>query len=311
MRTLGVCATVLATGAWCGLSWGANAQSDLDKRIEAERRAAERRAAMASGDADAARKAAEREAQARAKEEKQKNLAEYKEKTLENLASVKDAFAKGEEAFKSQRFKDATQYYKSVTLATVTGSEDTVEKARGRLIEMEDLAKAKLKSADDADLQRDFAKEVEELGFICREFIDTKTREVAMRRLVTLQSQPKIAAHVEVARAEGLEAEGKLTEAYKLYKAVAENPRYEHSVALLKAKRKMEDLTSNEQTKNALKAEESAKAEREAPVLLNSAKNFAANNMPKKAIEKYQQVIDKFPGTPFAEQAQREMEILK
>ena len=60
-----------------------------------------------------------------------------------------------------------------------------------------------------------------------------------------------------------------------------------------------------------MKTELDAKADREAPVLLNSAKNFASNHMPKQAIEKLQIVIDKFPNSKYAEDAKKQMAELK
>ena len=102
-------------------------------------------------------------------------------------------------------------------------------------------------------------------------------------------------------------AAGNLSLALKLYQAILENPRYANGVAALKAKRGLEQLQKNDSTREQLKAELQAKAEKVAPHLMAAAKNFLANSLPAKAKEKYRAVIEQFPGTKFAEDAQKEL----
>lgn len=250
-------------------------------------------------------------AEMKAKQAAKQDMADFKQATLENLGSIKELFAKAEDAWKNKRVKEAGDLYSSVSLASVLGSEQMVETSRGRIIELEDMAKDHLKNADDADLKRDYVKEVEELTFVVRELRRTKTSDVALRRLGALKSHPEVAGHVEIAQAEALEGEGKLTEAVAIYTNVSLNPRYDNSIPSLKAKRKLDELNKNDATRERLKSELDAKAEKEAPVLLNSAKNYVANSMPKLAIEKLQQVVDKFPGTKYAEEAKKQIAGLK
>ncbi|MCY3023388.1 MAG: hypothetical protein NTW87_30785, partial [Planctomycetota bacterium] len=87
--------------------------------------------------------------------------------------------------------------------------------------------------------------------------------------------------------------------------------RYENTVPALKARRKLEELNKNEATKAKIKAEGDAKADREAPLLLYAAKNFLANNYPKQAMEKLQQIVDKFPTSKWAEDAKKQLADLK
>jgi TolA-binding protein len=249
--------------------------------------------------------------EAQAKDQQRRDMADFKQKTLDNLASIKEMFAKAEDSWKNTKYHEAGALYSSVSMATVPGSEQMVETSRGRMVELEDLAKSHLKNADDADLKRDYIKQVEELSLINREFKATKTREVALRRLVNLKSRPEVSGYVEYAQAEGLESDGKLMEAITSYNSIATNPRYENSVAALKAKRKLDELHTNDETREKIKTENDAKADREAPVLLASAKNFVSNNLPKQAIEKLQQVIDKYPNSRYAEDAKKQISELK
>ena len=306
---------ILSLGTFC-LHGMCMAEDDpakaYDQTLNQNRAAAEQRSTNTSTMTPQQLKAyTQAQTAARAKEDQKKNLANYKEKTMLNLASIKELFAKGEDAWKNKKFRDATTFYSSVALADVPGSEEMSQTSRGRLVEMEELGNGHLKSADDADLQREYVKEVDELSTTIHEFPQTKAHDVAMRRMINLKSRPDVAGHVELAQAAALESDGKLTEAVKMYDEIANSPRYEHTLPALKARRKLDDLNNNEGTKTKIKAAMDAKADKEAPLLLASAKNFISNNLPKQAIEKLQQVLEKFPDTKYAETARQQLGGLK
>lgn len=289
-----------------------DAAKAYEARLNSDRAAAELRNAAGSAQTPEQKKAAEGKLKAyKDSMDKKKNLAEFKQNTMDNLASIKEMFTKAEDAFKEKKYREAGAFYNSVAMASVPGSETIVETSRGRLVELEDNAKEHLKSADDADLHHEYIKEAEELSLITHEFAQTKSYDVALRRMISLKGRPEVAGHVELAQAESLENDGKLSEAVVIYNSIANNPRYEHSLAALKASRKIEDLNKNEATRGKLKTELDAKADREAPVLLNTAKNFVSNNMPKQAIEKLEQVIEKFPESKYAESAKKQLAELK
>ena len=294
----------------------ASAEEDAAKAYEERLKQARTNAALQNAVNNAQtpeqKKAAQRALQdAQSKMQAKKDMADFKQKTLDNLASIKEMFAKAEDNWKNKLYGEAAPLYHSVSMATVPGAEQFVETARGRMVEMEDLAKQRLNAADDADLKREYVKEVEELAYINRECALTKTREVALRRLVNLKSKPEVSGYVELAQAEGFEADGKLMESVKLYQAIAANPRYDNTVPSLKAKRKLEELSKNVETREKIKSEVDARADREAPVLISSAKNFVSNNRPKQAIEKLQLVIEKFPESKHAEEAKKLLSELK
>jgi hypothetical protein len=234
--------------------------------------------------------------------------AAYKEKVAQNQASIKEMFAQAEAKFKEANYREAASFYASVVLANVAKTEQLVDDSRKRFIEMEGLAQEHLKAADDADLQRDFMKEVEELAVINREFPFTKVFETAQRRLVSLKTRPDVAGSVEFSEGESLEASGNLVDALKKYKSIATNPRYENSLAAMKAKRKLEALEKNEATRDQLKNDLQALAEKNAPALISSAKNFLSNNMPAQAKEKLRLVMEKYPGTTFADDAKKQLD---
>ena len=283
-----------------------------DAKLKSDRANAEARMNVDKATSEDQRRSAKKHLDdMKSKQEQKQNLAEFKEKTLTNLSSIKELYAKAEDAFKNKRMKEAGDLYSSVALANVAGSEEMAETSRGRLVEFEDQAKAQLKAADDLDLKREYVKEVEILSAINKEFPRTEAHKTAVRRLITLKSRPEIAGYVELAQAESFESDGKLTDAVEHYGKISTNPRYENSIPALKAKRKLEELNRDDGTREKIKTEFNSKADKDAPVLLASAKNFVSNRMPKQAIEKLQTVVDKYPETKYAEEARKQIDELK
>jgi len=244
-------------------------------------------------------------------QQKPENDPEYKEMMQANLTMIQTMMKEGDAKFDDKSYRDAATFYASVAMANVPKSEQLVQKARARFLEMEDMAAEHLKAADDAILTREYLKAVEELGIVVKEFPFSKVYSEAYRTLVSLKSRPDIAGLVSLTEAEGLEANGNISGAVKAYKEIANNPRFENSLAWVKATKKLEALNNNAEVKAALKGEMNAKAEKEAPGLLSTAHNFALNNDFAKAKEKYALIVEKFPGTKFAEQAQSEMDKIK
>jgi hypothetical protein len=232
---------------------------------------------------------------------------EYKEKLAENYAQVKEIFDTAEAKFKEQNYREAASFYRSVKLASVAKAQPLVDAAQKRLLEIEGLAQQHLTAADDADLARDYNKEVEELGIVLRDFPLTKACETAQSRMTALRSRREVAAYVDLAQAEAAEAAGNLLQALKLYRSLAGNPRYESSLPALKARRKVEALQKDEATRDSLKAQVQAEADKEGPVLLSTGRNYLLNQRLEQAKERFKTVLDKFPGTKYAEEAQQEL----
>jgi len=233
---------------------------------------------------------------------------EYKEKIAANQARIKELFALAEENFNEKKYRESAQYYASVVMANAPKTEQQVEDSRKRFIEMEGMAQQYLKNADDADIGRDFVKEVNELAIVVKEFPFTKVYPIAQRRLVALKTRPDVAGTVEMVEAEALEVGGDVVAALKQYKSISVNPRYENSLSAMKAKRKLELLNKDEAVLEKVKSELQTRAENDAPPLFNSAKNFLANNMPAKAKEKLRAVVERFPGTSFAVEAAKQLD---
>lgn len=284
-----------------------NPDKALDAALKAARQAAEDRVA----DPADKNKNLSPDERKKLQAQKKEDLKEYQAMIKDNLAGIKAQFQAAEQAWNAKDFKRAGTYYLSVSKATVPGAEEMIETSVQRInADMEKLARGHISAADDAGLQRDFMKQIEELSIVLKEFSITAAAKDASNKLTSLRSKPEVAGFVEFSQAEALLAEGKLTEALAALNAIVANPRYENSIAALKATRKIDDLNKNEETRALLKKEFLNKADKEAPSLLNMAKNFANNNQPKAAKEKLVTVIDKFPDTPYAEEAKKQLATL-
>ena len=92
--------------------------------------------------------------------------------------------------------------------------------------------------------------------------------------------------------------------------AIVNNSRYDNTIPRLKADILLDKLNKNEETRALLKKEHLALADKEAPTLLRNAKNYATNNQPKAAKKNLDTVIEKFPDTPYADEAKKQLETL-
>jgi hypothetical protein len=287
---------------------------EYEEKLKQQREDAERRNEQlkAAGNPDLEKKLREADRARREKDQQKADYADYKEKTYQNLAQVKETYENGKAAFKEKQYAKATAYYKSVAGATVAGSEEMAKDAREKLIGMETLAKERLKAAEDADQEGNYIKEVEELMVIMTEFKDTKIRDVAQRRIINLQSKPEVAAETEYIRAQALlTQDGKMLQGMEILGALANNPRYENTVAQFKAKRKLDELNENDEARGKMKNEHDEKMEKDAPALIAAAKNYSSNHNAKLAREKLNTVIERYPDSRFAEEARKQLEALK
>jgi hypothetical protein len=102
------------------------------------------------------------------------------------------------------------------------------------------------------------------------------------------------------------DANGKFAEAYKAYARLAkENPDSDYSRV---AEARIKELKADSRLAKAIA---DAEVGAEARSLLARARNFANARMNDKAIPEFQKIIAKFPGTSYADQAQRELERLQ
>jgi hypothetical protein len=231
----------------------------------------------------------------------------------ENQQYVRGIFLAGQARMKDQKYREAAESFRFVVQAGANLAKEEAQ-AHEALAEIEALAEEHLRKADQAEARKeaDSAKiQIEEFGVILRDFPWTRARRTAETRLTALRSRKDVAAYVAYTEAEEAEAAGDLLRAIKLYTAIAENPQNANLLPGVKARKKVaffkEDETSKEQIAKLL----AAQAEKEAPPLLASARNYLLNDLRDLAREKYRIVLERWPGTKEAVQAQAELDKLK
>jgi TolA-binding protein len=238
----------------------------------------------------------------------------YRDHLKGSLKDLKELEKVAGECFTAKNYREAASFFQSITIASIPMADGTVsamqENARNMLIEMEHLAQEEIRQAEDADLARNYIKAIEHLSVVLRDFPFTKAHVTAVSRLSAFKSRRDVSAYVEYAECEAAEASGDLAKAVTGYQRLVDNDRYEGTVPVFKAKKRIEVLKTDEATRDALKAQVQAVADKEAPPILNTARNFLMNNRPGHAKEKFELVVQKYPGTTYAEEAQKEIEKL-
>lgn len=239
---------------------------------------------------------------------------EYKEKVALSEERIKELFANAELKYQEGSYREAGAFYYQVMQArddaALPKAQDLVKKATDKVLAMDGLAKQHLDNAKDADVKRDFMKEIEELGELCKQFPFAKSYDEAHERLIALKNRKEVAGHVELAEADELAAAGKLSDAIELLKKIQENPRYQNSIVTMKATRRLQELTEGDAARERLQQEREARAEQEAPKLMATAKNFILNKETSRAKEQLNAIIEKFPGTKYAEEAKTKLDEL-
>jgi len=227
------------------------------------------------------------------------------EKLSKNLAGIKELFERAQSEWKKEHFHEAAMLFKSVSLATVPGSDTYVAESRDRLNELEPMAKKRLQSATDEDLRQEYFNEARDLLFIVREFPDTAACRESQRQLSVLRSRPEAAASLDLEQARELEASGKFSEALAQYSAVVANPRYQNTVAIFEARRRAAELNQDKYKHAAVGTEQSAKAEREARALLAASENMLLNKINHAASRKLKEILEAYPETLSAKEAKK------
>ena len=210
----------------------------------------------------------------------------------------------------AKKYADAAAIFSVLACDETPEMADCAAAARGQLGELEGLARACLGRAEDAHAAQDHLKELDELAALPRDFPFSASVGEARRRIGVLKSFPEVAALLELQEAEKLEKAGQLLRAAEAYRAIAANGNYRGAPAAKQAAAKLEGLRRDETASAQLKREAQAQADREAPELMDLAKQLARNGNYERAAAKYRQIIEQFPGTPHAERAREELERL-
>jgi hypothetical protein len=237
------------------------------------------------------------------------------EKLTANLAGIRDLVERANAAWKLEHYREAAMLYRSVAMATVTGSEQFVSEARDRLNELDSIARKRLDAAADAGLHNDYAAQARELLGVIAEFPDIAAGREAEHLLGALRSHPASAASLELEEARTLQAQGRIFDAITRFEEIAANPRYRErndcEAVCLQAKRLAQEFTKNDVLRMAIATQRAAKDDRQARALLASAQNLLLNKMAADAKDKLKTIVTTYPNSPVAGEAKKLLDELK
>ncbi len=211
-------------------------------------------------------------------------------------------YKEAEAAYKAENFASAYEYYVDVAACKdVKGASGYAAKSRARLLEIEKAAADKLEEAKLARIQGKGAESLEIVKLLLEKYPYTKAAESANDLLVTLSSNPRVAAAVALVKAEELDKAAKYPEAAKAYAEIMS--KFPDSVQALKSKLRLKAMKADEEIAKAIKDSASSAADIECPKLLVMGRNYAMNKMYAQAKGLYRKLIEKYPKSEYAAQA--------
>jgi len=253
----------------------------------------------------------------------EKTLKEHPPQLLDpkSLAEVGAALDKIEAALKSNDFAAASRTFAKIppqakAESTVVARIESVQK------QIEDYA---TKSIDDAEKmidEKDFAGAIGKLRAVSR-LVDLPVAAEATKRLNTILAMPEAKAQFDAAdraekekervarsndaltAAQKLQAAGKDDQAYAQFKSIVSA--YANTPAAAAA---AEEVAKYEKDPAFVKRATGAAVDSRAKAILSVADSYKASGNTDLARQKYQSVIDQFPGTPYAETAKKELKDL-
>jgi hypothetical protein len=234
-----------------------------------------------------------------------------REEATDPLAAQKTVLEKAERFLEAKNYADAATGYQ--LLAKDPGAEGTelAATARKRLAELNAMARAGLVRATTASEEKNVRAELRELVVILREFPQSDCVNEARRRFNLLRDLPEIRAELDLREAMDLQKAGELRRAVEAYRAIVQNPDYQSTQFVKPAAARLEALTKDPKAQAAVAQETQALADKEGPELLDLAKQLVRNDNYERAAAKYKEIIDRFPGTRYAEEAKKELEKLR
>ena len=242
---------------------------------------------------EAAKKKAKEEAKAR------------KQAQATSLAEVKRLLKKGEEKMKNGDYSAAQSFFRAIESCQIPGASKYTSKAKAHILEIEELARKKLNDAEVKHLLREYVAEAAVLEQVLNDFAHTKAARKAKSKLSLLSREPKAASTIAFAKAKAEEDAENYGEAVRLYREIMKN--WPGQIAALKAEYAIGRLTSDPEIAALLREHAEFEASKVCPGWLNIAHNYRMNEDKDRAREYLQRVLDKFPGTTYAEEAKKKL----
>ncbi len=263
---------------------------------------------MSKSQKDEIRQKIEKLRQEAEKKRKKEEEQARKKARAETLKELKAQLKRGEEAMKQENYSAAQSYFRAMEGCQIPGASKYTAKAKAHILEIEEMARVKLNEAEVKHMLREFVAEAEGLHLIINTFAHTKASKKARLKLSHLKREPKAASAIACASAKAEEDAENYGEAVRLYNDIIK--RWPDEVAALKARVAVERLVSDLETADLIKEHAEFEASKVCPGWINIAHNYVMNDDRDRAREYLHRVMDKFPGTSYAEEAQKKLEEL-
>ncbi len=192
-----------------------------------------------------------------------------------------------------------------------------VKKAEAALAEINGIAQKGLDKAKALTKEGKYGEALALLRDISAKFKGSSAEKKARKQLKTMKKNPKIAKLMRESEAEQaadvLFAKGQTAEKAKNWKAALKAykgcvKRYPETKAGKASQKRHDELMSDPEIGPKIRE---AAAAKDCKGWINLAKNFISNNMPDRARIQLRKVIDNYPGTTYAKQAQAMLDRLK
>ena len=247
----------------------------------------------------------------RAEQEKKKKKEEEqarKKARAETLKQLKEQLKKGEGAMKEENFSAAQSWFLAMQSCRIPGASRYTAKAKAHVLEIEDMARVKLNEAEVKHMLCEYVAEAEVLDGIINDFAHTKAARKARSKLSLLRREPKAASAIAHVKAKAEEDAENYGEAVRLYGEIVRL--WPNEIAALKAEHAVRRLKSDPKIAELLKEHAEFEASKVCPGWINIAHNYRINADKDRAREYLQRVIDKFPDTSYAEEAEKKLKEL-
>jgi len=241
--------------------------------------------------------------------QRKKKIAEERKKAQQkSLKAIQQAFNEGKKAFDEKRYAVAYLHLSSVAECGLKSAASMAAEAKTKVLEMENMAKAKLDLAELSLLRGDATEAARLFLEVAQDFPHGEAAKRARSRLRAVKTTPAVAASLRYSEGKAHEDAENYKEALKIYDEVVE--RWPEELAALRAKVAAKKIRQDPEKRAMTREGVELEAERECPTLLNIAKNFLINGDKATARGKLGQVIEDYPGTSYADTAKAALDAL-
>lgn len=219
----------------------------------------------------------------------------------------------GQKALNEKKFTIASQRFQVLLKYT---QKQNKELAQAGIAQLERIAAARLQKVNESIKAKKYLEAYEALASIKEDFAGLAPAGEAKKQMAQLDADPLIKNEMERTRlerkakpfyekAEDYEEQGKHYLAYITYKSIIES--YANCLSAEKAATRLKEIESDPSLMKRIEAE---RASREAKKLFDMAKNLEKNAFFDEALIYYQKLLDEFPNSRYAKEAEKKVKEL-